>query len=139
MISLLRWEALGWKDLTFVNCLIASSPSLTLLRAAVVRRNGTPRQPLLVPLAKAHLVLSPGGVPHQALDGLAMYSHCWLLYVFHENTDLPRLWSKPAHRDLRAKVSHSTLAATLLLHLCLSVCVDHGVPPCVMHRLACIR
>lgn len=26
------------------------------------------------------------------LDGLQQYSHCWVLYVFHMNTDLQRLW-----------------------------------------------
>ncbi|KAI5054599.1 hypothetical protein GOP47_0029744 [Adiantum capillus-veneris] len=67
-------------------------------------RNGTPRQPLLVPLARACLVLSPGGVPATALDGLTGYSHCWLLYVFHANTDLPHVWSQPSHTDFKAKL-----------------------------------
>lgn len=67
-------------------------------------RNGTPRQPLLVPLARACLVLSPGGVPATALDGLTDYSHCWLLYIFHANTDLPHIWSQPTHKDFKAKV-----------------------------------
>ena len=48
-------------------------------------RNGTPRQPLLVPLARSRLQLL-GDVPAKALEGLEQYSHCWLLYVFSENT-----------------------------------------------------
>lgn len=67
-------------------------------------RNGTPRQPLLVPLARACLILSPGGVPATALDGLTEYSHCWLLYIFHANTDLPHIWKQPMHKDFKAKV-----------------------------------
>ncbi|XP_024535499.1 uncharacterized protein LOC9637177 [Selaginella moellendorffii] len=65
--------------------------------------NGTPRQPLLVTLAKSRLVLS-SGVPAAALDGIEQYSHCWLIYVFHENTDLHNLWELSSHRDFKAKV-----------------------------------
>ncbi|CAI5497625.1 unnamed protein product [Closterium sp. Naga37s-1] len=67
-------------------------------------RNGTPRQPLLVPAARAYLELPRGGVSPAALEGLEGYSHCWLLYVFHANTDIQRLWSDPHHRKFRAKV-----------------------------------
>eukprot|EP00850_Spirogloea_muscicola_P004737 SM000020S06087 [mRNA] locus=s20:960413:963256:- [translate_table: standard] len=74
------------------------------LRSCFTTRNGTPRQPLLVPLARAELRLASGGVPPAALDGLGGYSHCWLLYVFHANTDLPRILERPAHRGVRAKV-----------------------------------
>ena len=80
-----------------MNCIILSfSP---------VSRNGTPRQPLLVPLARSRLDLPPGTVPPAALEGLEGYSHCWLLYVFHANTDLQRLWQADPFRGLRAKVN----------------------------------
>lgn len=68
-------------------------------------RNGTPRQPLIVPLARACLVLDSGRVPPQALEGLAEYSHCWILYVFHLNTDLEKLWKEPSRSKFKAKVS----------------------------------
>ncbi|ONM55133.1 Protein virR [Zea mays] len=67
-------------------------------------RNGTPRQPLVVTLARATLVLDPARVPAAALEGLASYSHCWILYVFHLNTDLDKLWKDPARSKLKAKV-----------------------------------
>ncbi|KAG1364432.1 hypothetical protein COCNU_11G012590 [Cocos nucifera] len=67
-------------------------------------RNGTPRQPLLVPLARACLVLDPSLVPPEALEGLADYSHCWILYVFHLNTDLDKLWNEPSRSKFKAKV-----------------------------------
>lgn len=51
------------------------------------RRNGTPRQPSLVPLARGRVTLDRR-VPSSALEGLEEFTHCWLVYVFHENTDL---------------------------------------------------
>nr|CAB3457110.1 unnamed protein product [Digitaria exilis] len=67
-------------------------------------RNGTPRQPLVVTLARATVALDPARVPAAALEGLANYSHCWILYVFHLNTDLDKMWKDPARSKLKAKV-----------------------------------
>ncbi|XP_038711118.1 putative S-adenosylmethionine-dependent methyltransferase RcsF isoform X2 [Tripterygium wilfordii] len=67
-------------------------------------RNGTPRQPLLVPLAKASLVFDPSRVPVASLEGLEEYSHCWILYVFHLNTDLDKLWNPHFNSKFKAKV-----------------------------------
>ncbi|CAN6210831.1 unnamed protein product [Urochloa humidicola] len=67
-------------------------------------RNGTPRQPLVVTLARATVALDPARVPAAALEGLASYSHCWILYVFHLNTDLDKMWKDPARSKLKAKV-----------------------------------
>ncbi|MQL97575.1 hypothetical protein Taro_030268 [Colocasia esculenta] len=67
-------------------------------------RNGTPRQPLLVPLARACLVLDASRVPPSSLEGLAEYSHCWVLYIFHLNTDLEKLWRDPSRSKFKAKV-----------------------------------
>lgn len=75
-----------------------------LIRSCFSTRNGTPRQPMLVTLARASLVLSSKNVAAEAFDGLSQYSHCWLIYVFHENTDLPGLWKQPPHKDFKAKV-----------------------------------
>jgi tRNA (Thr-GGU) A37 N-methylase len=66
-------------------------------------RNGTPRQPLVVTLARATVAFDPGRVPAAALEGLASYSHCWILYVFHLNTDLDKMWKDPARSKLKAK------------------------------------
>ncbi|KAH0915567.1 hypothetical protein HID58_030013 [Brassica napus] len=67
-------------------------------------RNGTPRQPLLVSLARASLVFDPALVPPASLEGLEEYSHCWIIYVFHLNTDIEKLWRKPSQSKLKAKV-----------------------------------
>lgn len=67
-------------------------------------RNGTPRQPLLVPLARASLIFNISRVPPASLEGLEEYSHCWIIYVFHLNTDLEKLWKHPARSKFKAKV-----------------------------------
>ncbi|CAL5088252.1 unnamed protein product [Urochloa decumbens] len=67
-------------------------------------RNGTPRQPLVVTLARATVALDPARVPAAALEGLASYSHCWIIYIFHLNTDLDKMWKDPARSKLKAKV-----------------------------------
>jgi tRNA (Thr-GGU) A37 N-methylase len=46
-----------------------------------------PAQPLLAPSARSRLVLAPH-VPAAALEGLEEFSHVWVLYVFHANTNL---------------------------------------------------
>ncbi|EIE25253.1 hypothetical protein COCSUDRAFT_35707 [Coccomyxa subellipsoidea C-169] len=74
------------------------------LQSCFSQRNGTPRQPLLARNARAKLVLRPD-VPAGCLEGLEQYSHVWILFIFHCNTDLQRLWS-PSHATdgLKAKV-----------------------------------
>lgn len=59
---------------------------LGTFRSCFNRRNGTPRQPHLVPLARGSVILRPH-IPNVALEGLHEFSHVWLLFVFHENTD----------------------------------------------------
>jgi tRNA-Thr(GGU) m(6)t(6)A37 methyltransferase TsaA len=59
------------------------------LHSCFSRRNGTPRQPGLVSAARASLRLR-AGVPPDSLHGLADFSHVWVLYLFHANTDLHR-------------------------------------------------
>ncbi|KAL4447380.1 hypothetical protein ABPG77_007413 [Micractinium sp. CCAP 211/92] len=74
-----------------------------LLRSCFTRRNGTPRQPLLVPAARAKLTLRTE-LSADFFEGLQGYTHCWVLYVFHENTDLQRLWQPGRDSGVRAKI-----------------------------------
>lgn len=67
-------------------------------------RNGTPRQPLLVPLARASLIFDSSRVPPASLEGLEGYSHCWIIFVFHLNTDLEKLWKPSSQSKFKAKV-----------------------------------
>eukprot|EP00249_Psilotum_nudum_P009112 c21717_g1_i1 orf=199-1581(-) len=97
-------KALVEKDLTKSDMMVYPMIPIGIIHSCFSTRNGTPRQPLLVPLARACLTLSAGGVPPIAFEGLEGYSHCWLLYIFHANTDLPHLWMQPTHQDFKAKV-----------------------------------
>ncbi|RDX80414.1 tRNA (adenine(37)-N6)-methyltransferase [Mucuna pruriens] len=78
--------------------------SIGIIHSCFSTRNGTPRQPLLVPLARACLVFNTTRVPPASLEGFAEYSHCWILYVFHLNTDLEKLWKHPSKSGFKAKV-----------------------------------
>ncbi|GMH16626.1 hypothetical protein Nepgr_018467 [Nepenthes gracilis] len=75
-----------------------------IIHSCFSTRNGTPRQPLLVPLARACLAFDPKRVPPASLEGLENYSHCWIIYVFHLNTDLEKLWKEPSKSKFKAKV-----------------------------------
>ncbi|OWM89251.1 uncharacterized protein LOC116196473 isoform X2 [Punica granatum] len=75
-----------------------------VVKSCFSTRNGTPRQPLLVPLARASLIFDASRVPPASLEGLEEYSHCWIIYVFHLNTDLEKLWKHPARSKFKAKV-----------------------------------
>ncbi|XP_027173555.1 uncharacterized protein LOC113773178 isoform X3 [Coffea eugenioides] len=77
---------------------------IAVIQSCFSTRNGTPRQPLLVPLARAQLKFDAARVPSASLEGLEGYSHCWILYVFHLNTDLEKLWKHPSQSKFKAKV-----------------------------------
>ncbi|KAL3810210.1 hypothetical protein ACHAXA_006350 [Cyclostephanos tholiformis] len=48
------------------------------------KRMGTPRQGGLVPSGRGYIELD---VPHECVLGLEDYSHCWIIFGFHANTD----------------------------------------------------
>lgn len=50
-------------------------------------RNGTPRQGGLVPSVRSRVVLDKRIAPRESTEGLAAYSHVWLIWEFHENTN----------------------------------------------------
>ena len=55
--------------------------------SAFDRRMGTPRQGGCAPLARGRVTLE-SWVSGASLEGLEEFTHAWLIYVFHENTDL---------------------------------------------------
>lgn len=61
-------------------------------------RCGTPRQGGLVSGCLAVLQCTRDLNHKAALEGLADFSHCWVLYVFHENTNLSREGRTTARR-----------------------------------------
>lgn len=48
---------------------------------------GTPRQGGLVPEAKGKIILDPDFCPPGSLDGLEEFSHVWVLFHFHKNSN----------------------------------------------------
>eukprot|EP00727_Mastigamoeba_balamuthi_P011055 m51a1_g6572 hypothetical protein (328) ;mRNA; f:184320-185599 len=60
------------------------------LRSVFRRRDGTPRQPGLVPSARAVLEVSGVSDARAALEGLEEFSHCWVIFSFHANTNAHR-------------------------------------------------
>jgi tRNA (Thr-GGU) A37 N-methylase len=61
-------------------------------------RWGTPRQGMLTPDARAHIVFNPA-IPATALQGLAEYSHVFVLFLFHENSNLHKLAKVPPRAE----------------------------------------
>ena len=50
------------------------------------KRMGTPRQGALVPTGRGYVQLE---IPIECVEGLELYSHAWILFSFHANTDMP--------------------------------------------------
>jgi len=50
------------------------------------KRMGTPRQGALVPSGRGYIQLK---IPVECVEGLESYSHAWVLFTFHANTDTP--------------------------------------------------
>lgn len=57
------------------------------LQTPYKQKFGTPRQNGLVPAARAQLILNKELVPPGSLDSLKDFSHLWLLFHFHKNTN----------------------------------------------------
>jgi tRNA-Thr(GGU) m(6)t(6)A37 methyltransferase TsaA len=57
--------------------------AIGILRSCFKERFGIPRQPGLVPAARAVLELHPPFSRLEHLEGLDGFSHLWVLYVFH--------------------------------------------------------
>ena len=49
------------------------------------KRMGTPRQGALVPASRAFIQFN---IPMETVEGLDQYSHLWVIFKFHANTDL---------------------------------------------------
>lgn len=62
-----------------------SFPAIGIIHSCFKEKFGIPRQPGLVPLAKARLEFLPPYNDRAALDGLEHCSHLWVQFVFHAN------------------------------------------------------
>jgi tRNA (adenine37-N6)-methyltransferase len=50
-------------------------------------RRGTPRQPSLVPAAKGRIRFDKKVIQHEHFKEIGQFSHIWVVFVFHNNTD----------------------------------------------------
>ena len=50
-------------------------------------RRGTPRQPVLVPAAMGKIRFDKTIIQHEHFKELTQFSHIWVIFVFHENTN----------------------------------------------------
>jgi len=62
------------------------------MRSCFRRRFGAPRQGSVVAGSRGMLRMTPECNAAMSTDSLDQYSHVWLIYVFHENTNLGRCW-----------------------------------------------
>jgi len=70
------------------------SEPVAVVRSCYPDRRGTPRQGGLVCKARAYLQMSASVHPNLSLQGLEDFSHLWIIFVFHENTNLSKLIKK---------------------------------------------
>lgn len=72
------------------------------LKSCFSQRNGTPRQPLLVHQSRSSLTLR-NKLSSDFLEGLDQFSHCWILYMFHNNTDFQKVWDS-SYEGIKGKI-----------------------------------
>ena len=58
-----------------------------IVRSCYPDKFGTPRQSGLVPPAHGFLEISSSLQPEFSLDGLNKFSHLWVIFIFHKNTE----------------------------------------------------
>ena len=57
-----------------------------IVKSVFAKRSGTPRQPGLVGSAEAVIEMDPS--LRQAVDSIDCFSHVWIMFVFHQNTNM---------------------------------------------------
>jgi len=53
------------------------------------KRMGTPRQGAVAPHSRGYVQLIPSIVQMDTLSGVDLFSHVWIIFGFHANTDIP--------------------------------------------------
>ena len=70
------------------------------------KRMGTPRQGALVPSGRGYIQLR---IPVECVDGLDLYSHAWILFTFHANTDTPKTNAKSSTKKQQKNNGNSMM------------------------------
>ncbi len=71
------------REVCYPGAMTFAFETIGTLHSCFKEKFGIPRQPGLVPDARAVLVLEPPYSRAENLQGLEVYSHLWLIYVFH--------------------------------------------------------
>jgi tRNA-Thr(GGU) m(6)t(6)A37 methyltransferase TsaA len=66
------------------------------------KRMGTPRQGALAPHARGFIQFDTSVAPMETVSGLELYSHAWVIFCFHANTDTQSKSVKTKVRPPRA-------------------------------------
>lgn len=79
-------------DLLATSGLVLMGDEVSLKKIGTVQscypdKFGTPRQPGLVPSSSARIQIDREWQPEAALDGLSDFSHLWVIFEFHQNTN----------------------------------------------------
>ncbi len=64
------------------------------VESCYIDKFGTPRQPGLAPDSKAFLKLNPEWQPQDSLQGMNGFSHLWVLFWFHKNSENSKFHAK---------------------------------------------
>lgn len=62
--------------------------SIGTVQSPYTKRMGTPRQGALAPHGRGFIQFDPSVAPMDCLHGIEAYSHIWIIFEFHANTDL---------------------------------------------------
>jgi tRNA (Thr-GGU) A37 N-methylase len=74
------------------------------VKSCFADRRGTPRQGILVPSARAHIKLV-ASIPPSSLEYLDQFSHLWVIFVFHENTNVVKAADSKNRSTFPAKIA----------------------------------
>ena len=64
------------------------------ISSSFTKRMGTPRQGALAPSARGYVQLIGKNCHPESIDGMEAYSHCWILFSFHANTNISQKKTK---------------------------------------------
>ncbi len=64
------------------------------VESCYIDKFGTPRQSGLIPQARAFLKILPEYQPQDSLQGLEEFSHLWVIFAFHKNSEDSRFHAK---------------------------------------------
>jgi tRNA-Thr(GGU) m(6)t(6)A37 methyltransferase TsaA len=81
-----------------------------VIESPFVDRRGTPRQPILVPAARGFIRFNKKIIQFQHFEELSQFSHLWVIFLFHENTNQHQSDSNDNNNNSNGKSGTPNLA-----------------------------